>query len=395
MKSAATESMDKSSELFIDALRGVAALMVLVAHGIMVALRGIYGSDVAAVPEGWHLLLSTLGFGGFWVWAFFVISGLCIQQSVARSAQRGDFTWGGYLVARVTRIYPLFLLGLALAVLGWWLTDVFTHKVTSFPWASFWGSLVMLQLFTNPFPSFAPSWSLTNEAIYYLVWPIGFVLAGGSSRRAVVGLMLGTLGLTAVLAWCWKTMHGGSDDSLFIPCWGVSAQFVIWLSGAWLGATWARLSAWVSFRCWLLAWCWLAVVWVLVAGLQYTASRAAWFMAASYLAIPGFVVLLAGSRHARLGTKETVQRLCVWLGLLSYPCYILHKPIMWVTDVLLATTLPGDLAAQPALRIALVIAVPLILLVIAGPPLERAVMAWRKRMLSPRPTLSAPLRKSA
>lgn len=387
MKPNDTSALDRSGELFIDALRGVAALMVLLAHGIMLGLRGIYGNDPAQMPEGWHWLLSSFGFGGFWVWAFFVISGLCIQQSIARSVERGTYTWGGYLTARLTRIYPLFLLGLALAVGGWWITDGYAGKVPSFPWAAFLASFVMLQLFTQPFPSFAPSWSLTNEMAYYLLWPLGLKLAGGSSRRAVILLGAGTLSVTAVLVFFWKVAQGGRDDSLLIPCWGISALFVIWLAGAWLGSEWTRFRAWTGRRMWLLSWAWLAAVWCLVAFFQFRQSRAALLMVASYLAIPGFVVLIAGGGFAHLSASAWMRRAATWLGLLSYPCYILHKPLMWVTDTLLVPALPHGIATLPVFRILVLIVPPLLAVSVIGPVLERRIMAWRKRVLSPRSAL--------
>lgn len=387
--------MDKRSELFIDALRGIAAVMVLIAHGIMLALRGIYGTDPAQMPEGWRWLLASFGFGGFWVWAFFVVSGLCIQQSVARSAERGSYTFGGYFAARVTRIYPLFLLGLALAVAGWWITGGHAGRVPSFPWASFLASLVMLQLFTQPFPSFAPSWSLTNEMAYYLVWPLGLKLTGGSSKRAVLLLGAGTLAVTAALVAIWKVMQGGRDDSLLIPCWGISALFVIWLAGAWLGTEWARFRDWTGRHAWLVSWVWLALVWGLVAVLQFRQGPAALLMVASYLAIPGFMILIAGGHGARLDASARMQRLAAWLGLLSYPCYILHKPLMWMTDTLLVPALPHGLSASPVLRIVVLILPPLLAVSLIGPLLERRVMAWRRRVLASRPSLPATAASSA
>lgn len=387
--------MDKDSELFIDALRGVAAVMVLVAHGIMLALRGVYGTDPTQMPEGWRWLLASFGFGGFWVWAFFVISGLCIQQSVARSAERGTYTWGGYLAARVTRIYPLFLLGLALAVGGWWITDGYAGRVPSFPWVSFVASFVMLQLFTQPFPSFAPSWSLTNEMAYYLMWPLGLKLAGGSSRRAVILLGSWALAAAAILAAFWKMAQLGRDDSLLVPLWGLSALFVIWLAGAWLGTEWARFRAWSGRGAWQGSWIWLAAVWCLVAVLQYRQSRAAFMMVAAYLAIPGFVVLIAGGGLARLNVSARVKAFAGWLGLLSYPCYILHKPLMWMTDTLLIPLLQGPLASMPAIRIAVLIFPSLLLVSLIGPILERGVMDWRRRLLTRRSTPSSAVSTAA
>ena len=85
--------LDEHEVLFIDALRGLLALGVLITHSIDLGIAGVYGWDLTANPYPWNLLRVVAGHGGAFVWGFFVISGVCIQQSILRSLDAGSFTF--------------------------------------------------------------------------------------------------------------------------------------------------------------------------------------------------------------------------------------------------------------------------------------------------------------
>ena len=102
-----------------------------------------------------------------WCGCFFVI--------ISASASTARRPWGGVgavqLVAlwsgsRITRLYPLFLIGLALAVVAWSQgLDFAVDEVNAKPWRQLGASLFNLR-FTTPFPAFGPSWSLSCEVLY-------------------------------------------------------------------------------------------------------------------------------------------------------------------------------------------------------------------------------------
>ena len=196
----------RDTELGIDLLRGIAAVLVLVSHGIGNALKVEHGDVIASYPPLAKLLASTIGYGAFSVWGFFVISGFCIQQSVERTLARGHFDAWGYGKARVTRIYPLFLLGLSLAVAGWFLTDAYGHPGEAFPMKR----LLSNAAFVDLFPAFVPSWSLTNEMFYYLAWPVGLALCGWRQKAAMKGLAVVSMAVVAVVFVVWKRWYGGA-----------------------------------------------------------------------------------------------------------------------------------------------------------------------------------------
>ena len=87
---------------------------------------GAHAVDISWVihPEvpgrlpGWlhDFLLYVVAAGVYWVIGFFAISGYCIQLSVERQIEGNAFPLRHYLLARLSRILPLYYLALLLAV---------------------------------------------------------------------------------------------------------------------------------------------------------------------------------------------------------------------------------------------------------------------------------------
>lgn len=103
---------------------------------------------------------------------------------------------------------------------------------------------------------------------------------------------------------------------------------------------------------------------------------------AAWVAMPGLVMLIAGGRHFKLaGASKRVRSVCVWLGLFSYPCYILHYQMLLLLDHFAEPLLPHFLVTQPLLRAVIGIIVILPLLMVIGPALEKFFMRWRSHFL--------------
>ncbi len=98
----------------IDALRGIAALAVVLYHAV--------GNANAAVPQNlfrWPVLflqsISSFGYAG--VFLFFVISGFCIHLQWARTYAAGgqpEIKFGTFWKRRIRRLYPAYVIALAL-----------------------------------------------------------------------------------------------------------------------------------------------------------------------------------------------------------------------------------------------------------------------------------------
>ena len=97
----------------IDALRGLAALGVVLYHTVDLT-RGVPRNFLR-----WPLLFihSLTSFGYVWVFLFFVISGFCIhlQWAKARSTNNPhEIRFGSFWKRRIRRLYPAYLIALAL-----------------------------------------------------------------------------------------------------------------------------------------------------------------------------------------------------------------------------------------------------------------------------------------
>jgi peptidoglycan/LPS O-acetylase OafA/YrhL len=140
----------------LESLRGAAALYVLLHH--------------AAVLNGWPVPLGLVfRFGQEAVIAFFLISGFVIALAQERTTEPG---FGAYLRRRAFRIYPVFLMALALAFV---FAPSLPHAVrTDLP--TLVGNLLQLQDLSQLKPGVAfevfggndPLWSLSYEWWFYL-----------------------------------------------------------------------------------------------------------------------------------------------------------------------------------------------------------------------------------
>lgn len=161
----------------IQRLRGIAALLVVLVHAIDLADRS---PDAGALTPLW--LINDLGASG--VDLFFVLSGFVMTLGLDRFTGPGG--WRRFLVARATRILPLFwLLNLLLIVLIGKLPE----------WRSAVTALFVLpvgDMHNFAFPPLWVGWTLAFEAGFYLM----VALAARSARPAFA--LLGLLGAASL-----------------------------------------------------------------------------------------------------------------------------------------------------------------------------------------------------
>ena len=164
---------------FLDALRGIAALVVAVQHlGEVIWPQLIVFSHVWWRP------------GEFGVLVFFICSGFIIPASMER---RGDLT--EFWIGRAFRLFPLYLSVIALGVVAF-----------ATPWASPGAgyrpvtdtliNTTMLQVFSTRPLIIGASWTLGYEMVFYLVMTVLFML--GWHRRSA-GIAIGLVTAALVL----------------------------------------------------------------------------------------------------------------------------------------------------------------------------------------------------
>ncbi len=342
----------------LDGLRGIAALVVVIHHCLLLS-PVLAGSYREAPVEGWGLdrLLTRTPLHLLWdgtgaVLVFFVLSGYVLTLAATRSGRDG---WSAYYVKRLPRLYLPVWAGLAFAVVlaelvprviadgqSWWLN---AHAQTVTP------SLVAgdASLLKNASLIDSPLWSLRWELWFSLLLP-GYIWLAVHAHRLVCVQAAGLLGLIGLGSW------SGHASLLYLPVFGFGVLLAAHRDS--LTAALARIgrAGWVVIGC-------LAVA-MLTAGFTVgpdaewvdrpLRSVGACFMVLLFLGCPGI---------ARYASGRVPQ----WLGAVSFSLYLVHEPIAVSVAMLLHPT--DSLGAYVVLAISL----PLSMIVAA------AFLRWVER----------------
>ena len=344
--------------------------------------------EVPGRIPGWlhDFLLYVVAAGVYWVIGFFAISGYCIQLSVERQIQGNAFPLHRYLLARLSRILPLYYLALVLAVVIERL--IATARPSCWPQGvnvnTLIAQLFIVQNLTSTYGSFAPSWSITNEMFYYLFYGVVVCVASWRGLRPTVLGMGLCLVLALVLDWVYffvyRTGYVRSPGLLF----GLG---IIWFQGALVAEHRERLRGSRAARR-------VSALWPLV----LLMAMALWYSQRIHLQVvylvlgAAFTLMLmrfvvsepAGGKPASRGPTGAIIHL---LGLSSYPTYLFHGPIVMLTgSVILRWNLVGDWRVTWMILTGVGIGSGVLL----GHFAERPIMAWRAEYLRRRHRLPRP-----
>lgn len=153
----------KNHILFLDGIRAIAVLLVITAH---------------TPNDQWAWLGGPLG-----VSLFFVLSGYLITSiALAEEKKKGRFSFKGFYLRRMFRIFPLYYLVLAIYCVSIFKLNLAPERkpllLHLLPYYLTYFQDVPYLLWHSPMP-FVQSWSLGIEEKFYLVWPvISFALLG-------------------------------------------------------------------------------------------------------------------------------------------------------------------------------------------------------------------------
>lgn len=326
---------------------------------------------------------------------FFLLSGFILAYTylAADGSARGGKR--AFWVARIARIYPLYLLGLLLGmepylVSGHRLFGVGTSAVAS---------LFLLQAWIPSTLGWnQPAWSLSVEAFFYLLFPLLLPLAARLSRRglwrvvagawavfAAIILVLYLLGLHYATLWWW------GDFVRYNPLVSLP-EFIV---GMTLGLLFVRSDGVSGLHRWSdrglnRA---IAVVATLLLALLLIASATRYSTgdldSMAVFALPflaALIALLAFGRGAI--SRALAHPRMLWLGEISYGVYIVHWPVWFLLSVLAVSALHLS-ANNPVLFVAY-LALTLIVAGVSFVYLERPARRFiRDRWSSPK-VVSAP-----
>jgi len=229
----APSALDRSFSLYLDLVRVLAALAVVIAHfgyfGILDA------GQAAAMPD----------FGREAVIAFFVLSGFVI----AYSAEHRNRTLRDYAIARCARLYsvvlPVLLLAFVLASIA--AGPAHAPVDDAYQLRKPWGYIPFHLLFLGDLWSFTerppwllPYWSLDYEAWYYVLFGAAWYLQG---RRRLLAVAV-VLGVTGPRLW------------LLLPVWLAGVALYRWQKTGTLPVAPARIG-WLLSAAAVALWGWL------------------------------------------------------------------------------------------------------------------------------------------
>ncbi len=320
------------SSVHLDAVRGAAALVVLLGHNRDLYFSSLNGDqgDVSGVVSGQTLRAgqapaakAQITIGNEAVMIFFVLSGYLVGGGVIRALRHNTWSWKNYLTKRLTRLWvvliPALLLGVALDFAGLHLHPSSASIYAGPPQQSvvhdvaehlrpivIAGNAVFLQgSRISTAGSNDSLWSLSNEFWYYIAFPV-VLLAFKKNQpawlRCIYLLFFAAVGLLV-----------GKNISLL---------FFIWVLGALVSVIPLRVprsTAKITGSALAIL---LPIVFVAVrrAHLPYLAAQ---WIVASYFAIVLYL-LLHQTQRAGEGIYASVAR---FFSRISYTLYLVHLPL--------------------------------------------------------------------
>jgi len=307
---------------WIDALRGFAAMWVIVFHSRVALWVGFH--DIRNNPGAYSHLDRLLAWlsppaacGGSAVMLFFLISGFCIHLPYAASDR--PFSLKQYGLRRAFRILPPYLFAVALTCgLEWFAHSLGGQSPTPFHQVARVALLSQNygsgQLYTN-----GSLWSLPVEVELYIAYLVVYFLLT-STNRLSTGIVVCVASLIATAAYL-----SGMDilNDNFLRFWA------IWCAGALL-ADWFKRKRVPEFKIWN------AMVFLIVLAAAIWGEGHHWRSYNWYLGITAYlwaavyfhVIWLALRRPESIYKfPRWCVSLFVWLGTVSYSAYLIHAPI--------------------------------------------------------------------
>ncbi len=346
---------DTTASVLLDAIRGVAAILVLLEHW-----RNAFFVDLPQVPSHRTLLSPVYllcAAGHQAVVIFFVLSGYLISGSVLRAFDRHEWSWRQYLAHRLVRLWivllPALILGACWDRLGLhsqWAPALYSganynHMVgdvtQSLSWQDFLGNAAFLQTVLVPtFGSNGALWSLANEFWYYILFPLAACIAWRIYRKPLPVAISG-------LAFCLVAIFVTRDILLAFPVWllGVLLHFI----PRRVTSPFARIAAAFAY----------AIVFFAAVVLEHRHWHISQALSDLILGIATFVLLWVLLGAVNRAKQTALSRLSRATARFSFTLYLAHTPIL----IFLVAMLAGDTRWSPGVKTGLTAFAALLIIV--------------------------------
>lgn len=340
-------------------------------------------------------VLAVIGFHAFPQWVpggfvgvdiFFVISGYLISTIILTALNAGRFSFATFYARRIRRIFPALIAVLAACYAAGWFVlyaDPFEQLGKHIAGGAGFVSNYVLWRESGYFDADADTkpllhlWSLGIEEQFYLVWPL-MVFVAWKARLNLVAL-------TIVVFVVSSYFNGegirrdlvGTFYSPWTRFWELTAgsalAAIVTDQGTWLGAKFRLLYDALRARAPVrdgLAIAGLALAMGAVFGLDRTRHYPGLW---ALIPVMGAFVIIAAGPDTWLNRTVLSHRVLVGIGLISYPLYLWHWPLLSFARLLRSDTPP------PAVRSAVI--------------LVAVVLAWLTYVLIEKPIRFGPSRR--
>ncbi len=354
----------------IDGLRALAVLAVVIFHAFPVALKGGFiGVDI-----------------------FFVISGYLISSIIFKSLDKGCFSFVEFYVRRIRRIFPaLIIMMLACFIAGWFLLMAVEFKFIGKHIAAGIAFIQNIILFqesgyfdtASELKPLLHLWSLGIEEQFYLFFPM-LALCVWKVRRVALYVLI----VCVLLSFGLNVSDVKSEPSaaFYLPfgrAWELLIGTLLAYESLYNRVTLTRALASCGFRSHLAE---RLAVWVrsatavsgflLLIGALCTIHKGLPFPGASAVApVLGAALIILAGPHAWLNRSLFSLRPMVWLGLISYPLYLWHWPILTFLKIINVDA-PAAGWVLAAVLLSILLAVATFLFIEkpfrSGPPLRKS-----------------------
>ena len=298
---------------------------------------------LAIIPVVLFHAFPTITPGGFvGVDIFFVISGFLISGIILQGMQRGRFSFAAFYRNRVKRLFPALLVVLAACfIFGWFflLPDEYTQLGKHIVGAAAYIENFVVRREAGYFDTASYMkplmhlWSLGVEEQFYLTYPLFLWLVWRFRSRLLTILLL--IGAASFCLNIWQ-VHHDPVAAFFLPqtrCW----EFMMGGALAWWQMSkgdYVRPALGSAFSI-----VGILLIAIAVFGIHEHDPFPGW---RALLPASGAALLILGGPNAQINRRLLTAGPCVLIGLISYPLYLWHWPILTLPRVIHGSELsPG------------------------------------------------------
>jgi peptidoglycan/LPS O-acetylase OafA/YrhL len=305
----------------INGLRGVAILLVVLFH----------------ISQGWKSMENILHAGFIGVDIFFVISGFLISTIIFKSLESNNFNFLEFYSRRVKRLFP----SLIVVLLSSLLFGFFFLFPADFEYLGkhVLGSTLYINNFfllkeagyfdaTAELKPLLHLWSLAIEEQFYIIWPLVIYMIFKTKKSLLPIIIFFAFSSFAAHLYFLKLNHNASFYLPYLRAWELLiGSFVAYLnvysknnlghnSVLFFGFTYTNVQSFVGLT-------------LLVLGLFFIQDPQ-YFPGWMALIFPvmGAALIIHATEDAWVNRKIFSSKILIWFGLISYPLYLWHWPLL-------------------------------------------------------------------